>query len=143
MGKTDSMLNGVLIVAVLFAVGCAAVEYVGNSFDPTINVDIYYSEDDSKRGWNTNTKTRPLMVDDLADAVDNGHMAGVINDTQFWRECPTFVRQPNGKYAATEGKNGQEGDHDDTIMGIGVGYQIRTAATQVPREDWDDGGLLG
>jgi hypothetical protein len=32
------------IILILLVIGCASVNYVGKSYDPTNNIDVYYSE---------------------------------------------------------------------------------------------------
>lgn len=36
--------GSIFILMILLVCGCATVNYIGNSFDPTSSVDIYYSE---------------------------------------------------------------------------------------------------
>jgi hypothetical protein len=51
MLRSNFILSGVLILAALFAVGCAGVSYVGNSFDPTTTVDVYFSENEIEKEY--------------------------------------------------------------------------------------------
>ena len=43
MYRKAFQLSSVFILVILFAVGCASVNYVGESFDPTTTVDLYFS----------------------------------------------------------------------------------------------------
>ena len=36
------------VIVVLLAIGCAPVSYIGNSYEPTDNVYLYFSVDDIK-----------------------------------------------------------------------------------------------
>jgi len=48
-GKSN--LAGKAILAVLLVVGCASVDYVGRSLDPTVQVDVYYSAEEIERKY--------------------------------------------------------------------------------------------
>ena len=39
-------MASVFMLVILLVFGCASVNYVGNSFDPTTSIDIYYSKDE-------------------------------------------------------------------------------------------------
>ena len=43
-------LSAVVVLVMLLAMGCAPVSYIGNSYEPTDNVDLYFSVDDIKDG---------------------------------------------------------------------------------------------
>ncbi len=51
MSRREFKLGGVFMLVTLLAFGCATVNYVGESFDPTTNVDVYYSEDEIKNEY--------------------------------------------------------------------------------------------
>lgn len=70
-----------------------------------------------KLGFPTDAKTRPILLDDLRDAVEAGHM--LVHDLIFCAECTTFHANENGKYEA------RKGCHDDTIFGWGMALQGR------------------
>ncbi|KKN52792.1 hypothetical protein LCGC14_0609100 [marine sediment metagenome] len=85
---------------------------------------LYYHSDydqdgkvKSKLGYQTTVKTRPILLDDLSTALDDGHM--IINDTGFLSECLTFQDNGSGKYEAMEGY------HDDRIFMWGIAWQLR------------------
>ena len=46
MCRGNFQLSSAFILVALFAVGCAGVNYVGNSFDPTTTVDVYFSKEE-------------------------------------------------------------------------------------------------
>ena len=48
MYRKNFKLGSVFILVTFLLVGCAKVNYVGKSFDPTTNLDMYYSEDEIK-----------------------------------------------------------------------------------------------
>ncbi len=51
MSKRKFALSSVFALITILALGCATVNYVGNSFDPTTSVDTYFSEDDIGREY--------------------------------------------------------------------------------------------
>lgn len=71
----------------------------------------------AKLGWQTNLKTRPIMLDDLAAAVHGRFME--VNHAEFIGECFTFMDNGRGKYEA------REGEHDDTIFAWAIAWQVR------------------
>ncbi len=38
--------GSVLLTVAFLVLGCASVNYIGNSFDPTTSIDLYFSEDE-------------------------------------------------------------------------------------------------
>ena len=51
MYKNTFQLGSVFILAALFAVGCATVNYVGESFAPTTAVDLYFSKESIEKEY--------------------------------------------------------------------------------------------
>lgn len=75
-------------------------------------------------GWDTNRKSRPLMLDELIDVVEKEEMQ--INDRVFLGECLTFADDGTGKKQATAG------NHDDTVFAWAIAWQIRKTAALRP-----------
>jgi len=81
---------------------------------------LYYHRDydavgqSVKLGWQTNLKTRPIMLSGIKTAVENNFMK--INCPIFLSECRNFQDSGEGKY---------EGDYDDTIIAWAICWQIR------------------
>jgi hypothetical protein len=71
---------------------------------------------EKKPGWLTSSKTRPILLDELNEALEEGYM--VVNDLIFLAECKTFVDN-GGKFEADKGQ------HDDSIMAWGIAWQAR------------------
>lgn len=69
-----------------------------------------------KLGWNTNLKTKPLMIDKLAEFIREMYL-GVYWDI-FVQECFTYVIEDNGS------TNAQVGCHDDTVMATAILLQL-------------------
>ena len=67
-------------------------------------------------GYDTNKKTRPILLDDLNEALEEDFM--IVNDTVFLAECKTFVDE-GGKWQA------DKDEHDDSIMAWGMAWQAR------------------
>lgn len=65
-------------------------------------------------GFNTNKKTKPLILSNLVQIVREN--TEVINDPKTLREMLTMVRKENGKQEA------EEGFHDDKVMSAAIGY---------------------
>lgn len=88
---------------------------------------IYYHLDYDARsgrpkvGWNTNSKTRVILLTELREAVHQGYME--VNQEDFIAECFTFVNWKD-KWQA------RQGDHDDSIFGWGIAWQARKKGSQ-------------
>lgn len=70
-----------------------------------------------KIGWNTNTKTRDVMIDDFNILFDEGNLK--INSKITLSEMKTFVKKENGKREHADGKN------DDALFGGFIAIQMR------------------
>lgn len=84
--------------------------YHMKSFDK-INDDVT-----AKVGWNTNQRTKPLMIDKLAEFVRE-HYLGIPDNTLIG-EMFTYVIEDNGK------TNAQTGTHDDCVMATAILLQL-------------------
>ncbi|MEE8335192.1 MAG: hypothetical protein V3S48_02015 [Candidatus Neomarinimicrobiota bacterium] len=42
---------GILVLVIFSAFACTTVNYIGNTLDPTTNIDTYYSKDDIKQEY--------------------------------------------------------------------------------------------
>ena len=69
-----------------------------------------------KVGWSTNNRTKPLMINKLAEYIRNKWLG--IKDRILIQECFTYVIDDKG---AT---NAQEGCHDDTVMALAILLQV-------------------
>ena len=79
----------------------------------------------SRAGWSTNPQTRPVMLEDLAEAIESGFMT--INDQDFLGECLSFRLQGNGKF------EGDPGAHDDQVMKWAIAWQMRKHKRPKPK----------
>lgn len=69
-----------------------------------------------KIGWDTNTATRPKMLQDLKNAIDNKTIK--IYDKTTIKEMFTFIIADNGKPQA------EENSHDDLVMSLAIAWQL-------------------
>lgn len=69
-----------------------------------------------KIGWNTNQRSKPLMIDKLAEFVRERYL-GIPCDTLI-SEMYTYVIEDDGK------TNAQSGCHDDTVMATAILLQM-------------------
>ena len=68
-------------------------------------------------GWPTNQKTKPIMIDDLAEAITGGQL--LIHSAELLDECRSFVTTDSGATGAQPGK------HDDRVIAAGIAWQLR------------------
>lgn len=76
-----------------------------------------YSFSRDRLGWSTNAETRPVMLDELAEAIEEGYMK--LNDRDLIDECLSFRKQASGKYEADSGA------FDDRVMKWAIAWQMR------------------
>lgn len=69
-----------------------------------------------KLGWETTSRTKPLMIDKLQEFIRERHL-GIFSDLII-SECFTYVIEDNGS------TNAQPGCHDDTVMALGILLQL-------------------
>lgn len=80
-----------------------------------------------KWGWLTNSSTRPLMIDDLDQALRDG--AITIHCKQTLSELRTFIRNEKGKLEGSP--------HDDEVMSLAIAVQMLEYNAS-PGDEWDD-----
>ena len=69
-----------------------------------------------KLGWETNAKTRPILISDLNQVITERKL--VIRSSEIIGECRSFVKNNRGKPEA------QQGCYDDLVIATGVAYQM-------------------
>lgn len=69
-----------------------------------------------KMGWSTSAKTKPLMIDKLAEFIRE-ELIG-IKDKAIIDEMMSYIIEDNGS------TNAQEGAHDDLVMATGIALQL-------------------
>lgn len=79
-------------------------------------VDKSTEQGEYKLGFHTNDRTRPVILNKLAEWIVEGEFE--FNDETTILECMTFVKDDNGKYQA------QEGCYDDTVIALAIATYI-------------------
>ena len=79
-------------------------------------------------GWRTDSKTRPLSIALLVEALRDD-LSGVCDKVTL-EEMQTFVRNDDFRPEA------EEGTHDDCIMALAIAYGARTQALRVASESY-------
>jgi hypothetical protein len=69
-------------------------------------------------GFNTNRKTKPVILANLVELVREH--TDIFNDDRTLREMLTMVKKPDGKQEAVEGY------HDDKVMSLAIAYNALT-----------------
>ena len=96
-----------------------------------LGVNLYYMPDerdkkDKKYGFNTNSRTRPMVLEGLSKDLSCGNID--IRSQQIISECEMFVSNPNtGKISAAEGF------HDDLVMALAIGNRVVTETPYKPK----------
>lgn len=75
-----------------------------------------FQERTATMGWQTNRKTKPLIINNLVQAIRDGDIIDL--DIVFIRECMTYIRDDQGH------TNAQEGMFDDTVMAKAIALQM-------------------
>lgn len=81
-------------------------------------VDTYTKKVQKKYGFNTNTKTRPIIISELITTTRETQME-MINHKGTLEEMQTFVRSESWKPEA------EDGAHDDLVMSLAIAHHIR------------------
>lgn len=84
-------------------------------------IDTYTMKKQEKHGFNTNKKTRPVILANLVQIAREN--IECINDLDTLNEMITFVRNEKGKAEAAEGA------HDDLIMSLAIAHDARDQQT--------------
>lgn len=79
-------------------------------------MDERFEEFTSSLGWKTDRRTKPLMINALAEAILTGKLKD--KDITFIRECMSYVIDDRGR------TNAQEGQHDDTVIATAIALQV-------------------
>lgn len=78
--------------------------------------DERLEEATAKLGWKTDVRTKPLMIDALAEAIHTRKIKDY--DSIFIEECLSYVIDDRGRTNAIEGK------HDDTVISTAIALQL-------------------
>lgn len=80
------------------------------------NFDKFSDTYTQKLGWTTNARTKPFMIDKLAQFIREEYL-GIYADLIIG-EMFTYIIEDNGS------TNAQQGCHDDTVMATGIMLQL-------------------
>jgi hypothetical protein len=96
------------------------------------NID---NPDPTKLGWDTNTATRPTMLQDLKDAID--HSALTIYDKPTVTELYSFIL---AQTTSTVKAQAEKGAHDDLVMSLAGAWQLYqlSGQTVADMDQWDN-----
>jgi hypothetical protein len=81
-------------------------------------------------GWNTGKKTKPLMINRLAEFIREIYLK--IYDKELIKELMSYVIEPSGS------TNAQLGCHDDRVMALAIALQMALQGLDeayIPQED--------
>jgi hypothetical protein len=106
IGVENNMLSTILFLSKIY-----------DNFYFENRIDEKTQKRTKKIGWNTNSKTRDVMIDDFNIFFDEGHLT--INSRRTLGEMKTFVKKDNGKREHADGK------HDDALFGGFIAMQMR------------------
>jgi hypothetical protein len=107
-------------------------DYIDRGLYPrTLMHSTRYEDEKSKKmaskwGFYTNLKTRPLILDNLAEAILDAEI--VCYSAKVQSECLRFIIDDNGDQHAMEGY------HDDTVMAAAIGIYNIPLALKAVRE---------
>ena len=101
------------------------VPYPHGMIHTTETVDHKSKKLQTKWGWYTNLKTKPLIIDHLAQLIDEEEVK--IYDKVAQQEFLRFIIDDKGKYCAMEGYK------DDTVMESAIGLYLIPNALRAGR----------
>jgi hypothetical protein len=104
-GVENNMLSTILMLSKIYP----------HYYSKTV-VDEKTQRRTKKIGWNTNTKTRDIMVDDFVRMFEEGNLK--INSKITIAEMMTFIKKDNGKREHADGKN------DDALFAGFIAIQM-------------------
>jgi len=113
--------NGALIACEINNHGLTTVQRLrdlnyDNLYRREKGIDERYETFTSSLGWKTDRKTKPLMINALAEAILTHKLKDY--DITFIRECMSYVVDDRGR------TNAQKGEHDDTIISTAIALQV-------------------
>lgn len=114
VGVENNMLTTVLFLSKIY-----------DNYYSSMVVDEKTAKKTKKLGWNTNSKTRDLMIDDFIISFEEGVL--IIRSTVTRSEMKTFIKKDTGKREHANGK------HDDSLFAAFIALQMRRFLPKVGR----------
>lgn len=113
--------NTALIAVEVNNHGLTTVQSLRNKFYRNLymreqNEELQFQERTALMGWQTNRKTKKLVINNLVHAIRDGDILDL--DTVFIRECMTYIKDDQGF------TNAQEGCFDDTVMAKAIALKM-------------------
>lgn len=105
VGVENNMLTTILILSKIY-----------DNYYYTTRIEEKTMKRTKKLGYNTNIRTRDVMIDEFAIEFDQGHLT--INSPITLSEMRTFVKKDNGKREHADGK------HDDVLFADMIALQM-------------------
>lgn len=131
--------HGHAVIQKIIELGYGRPHYRGGSLYYFTKLSDQDKKDANKKlaraGWSTNAVTRPVMLEELADAIEEGSI--VVEDRDFLGECLSFRLQGNGRFEA------DSGSHDDSVMKWAIAWQMRKHRKHKPSIATVEGGVFG
>lgn len=90
--------------------------------------NLYVHDKDERLGWRTDSISRPVMMNTIVDAIEDGHMK--VNDRDILNECLTLIDH-DGKIEAADGK------YDDCITASAIALQVCLSSSLSIYDDLD------
>jgi len=106
IGVENNMLSTILFLSKIY-----------DNYYYTVTIDEKTAKRTKKIGYNTNSKTRDLMIDDFLMLFEEGSLT--IRSHITISEMRTFITKDNGKREHADGK------HDDALFGGFIAMQMR------------------
>lgn len=120
LNKWGRMFNNALMVVEINNHGLTTVTSLKNLLYPQMyfrpaNFDQVGTQWSDRLGWKTTKVTRPFMIDDFRQALQEGALA--IHSEETLKEMLTFVFDDGNNMVS------QSGFHDDCIFASAIGFQ--------------------
>lgn len=120
LAKWGKMFNNALMVVEINNHGLTTITTLKNEMYPQLyfrpaKFDTMGTKWSDRIGWKTTKVTRPLMIDDLAEALRERSVT--IHSREILDEMLTFIFDGGNNMVP------QEGFHDDCIFGAAIGFQ--------------------
>lgn len=104
-----------------------AEEYMYPNLYVREKVDDYTEKKYTSFGFETNKKTRPLILANLQRIINQE--TSKIKDIEILREALTFIKNEKGRAEA------QQGCHDDKILGTAITYEIAGQQSRFKKQE--------
>lgn len=105
--------------------GHAVLEKLTNR--PDVTPGLYFF-DSGRAGWDTNGTTKPIMINEIEEAMREGHLEIYDETTLGELEAYEWKDSSRDMAGAPEGSGDDDDFHDDTVAAAMVMWQMRKAS---------------